>query len=234
MKVEALIVAAGKGIRFGEGRKKQFQLLLGKPLLSHTLDKFESCPSIQSILLVVSQEDMTYCLKEVVEKYSYKKISQLIPGGKRRQESVKNGIDYLSEDTDIVVIHDGVRPLVTTEMIEDSIRCANRFGAVVFGVPVKDTVKMVEKDGTVLKTLDREYIWLIQTPQAFNVDIIKKAYQKAQGEGFLGTDDSTLVERLGIKVHILPGSFTNIKVTTPEDLALADFFLKNYFKKEGF
>ncbi len=232
MKVEALIVAAGKGIRFGEGRKKQFQLLLGKPLLSHTLDKFESSPSIKSILLVVSQEDMTYCLDEVVEKYNYKKISQIIPGGKHRQDSVKNGIDYLSKDTDIVVIHDGVRPFVTIEMIEESIQYGGRFGAVVFGVPVKDTVKMIDKDRIVVKTLDRESTWLIQTPQTFHVNIIRRAYQKAQEDGFLGTDDASLVERLGIKIHVLPGSNMNLKITTPEDLALADFFLRNYLKKE--
>lgn len=232
MKVEALIVAAGKGIRFGEGKKKQFQLLLGKPLISHTLDKFESCPTVNSILLVVSKEDMTYCLEEIVEKYNYKKISHIVPGGKRRQDSVKNGIDYLSKDTDIVVIHDGVRPFVTIQMIEDSIHYASKFGAVVFGVPIKDTVKMVEKDHTVVKTLDRESIWLIQTPQTFNVDILKKAYHKAQEDGFFGTDDASLVERIGIKVHLLQGSYTNIKITTPEDLDLANFFIKNYFTKQ--
>jgi 2-C-methyl-D-erythritol 4-phosphate cytidylyltransferase len=231
MKVEAVIVAAGKGIRFGEGKKKQFQLLSGKPILAHTLDRFEACPTIKSILLVTAQEDMNYCLEEIVEKYKYKKISQIIPGGRRRQESVKNGIDFLTKDTEIVVIHDGVRPLVTREMIEESIQSANRFGAVVFAMPVKETIKMVQKDGTIVKTLDREYLWQVQTPQTFQAKIIKQAYQKAQEDGFLGTDDASLVERLGIKVHILPGSYINIKVTTPEDLALANFYLNNYLKK---
>jgi 2-C-methyl-D-erythritol 4-phosphate cytidylyltransferase len=226
MKVEALIVSAGKGHRFIEGKKKQFHLLAEKPVLAHTIDKFETCPLIHSILLVVGQEDMDYCLKEIIEKYQYKKISQIVPGGKRRQDSVRNGIEVLSKDAEIVVIHDGVRPFVTKEMIEDSIRSAIRFGAVVLAMPVKETIKMVQPDGTVLKTLDRESLWQIQTPQTFQVNVIKEAYHKATEDGFAGTDDASLVERLGIKVHILPGSYTNIKITTPEDLILANLFLE--------
>lgn len=232
MRAEALIVAAGKGIRFGEGEKKQFKLLSGKPVLAHTLDKFESSTSIKSILLIIAQEDMEFCMSEIVEKYNYKKIFHIIPGGKRRQDSVKNGIDFISKGTDIVVIHDGVRPFVTCEMIEESIKSAIRFGAVVFATPMKDTIKMVNKDGIIIKTLDRDSIWQIQTPQSFQVNVIKKAYQKAQEDGFFATDDSSLVERLGVKVKVLHGSYTNIKITTPEDLALANFFLKSYFNRE--
>src|SRR4030043_1810919 len=122
MNTDAVIFAAGKGHRFMEGQKKQFYFLGDKPILAHTLDKFETCPLIRSILLVVGQEDMDYCMKEIIEKYHYRKISQIVPGGKRRQESVKNGIDALSKDVEVVVIHDGVRPFVTKEMIEESIR----------------------------------------------------------------------------------------------------------------
>jgi 2-C-methyl-D-erythritol 4-phosphate cytidylyltransferase len=226
MKADAVIVSAGKGHRFMEGRKKQFYFLAEKPILAHTLDKFESSPLIRSILLVVAQEDMDYCLKEIIEKYRYKKISQIIPGGKRRQESVKNGIDALAKDVEIVAIHDGVRPFVTREMVEESIRSAIRFGAVVFAMPVKETIKIAHPDGTVLKTLDRESIWQVQTPQTFQVNLIKEAHHKAMEDGFIGTDDASLVERLGMKVHILPGSYTNIKITTPEDLILANLFLK--------
>jgi 2-C-methyl-D-erythritol 4-phosphate cytidylyltransferase len=228
MKVEALIVSAGKGHRFIEGKKKQFHLLAEKPILAHTLDKFEACPLIHSILLVVGREDMDYCLEEIIEKYQYKKISQIVPGGKRRQDSVRNGIEFLSKDAEIVVIHDGVRPFVTKEMIEDSTRSAIRFGAVVLAMPVKETIKMVQPDGTVLKTLDRKSLWQIQTPQAFRVNVIKEAYHKATEDGFVGTDDASLVEQLGLKVHILPGSYTNIKITTPEDLMLANLFLKGH------
>jgi 2-C-methyl-D-erythritol 4-phosphate cytidylyltransferase len=225
MKADAIIVSAGKGQRFMEGKKKQFHLLAGKPILAHTLDKFETCPLIRSILLVVSEEDMDYSMKEIIEKYLYRKISQVVPGGKRRQDSVKNGIDALSKDTEVVVIHDGVRPFVTKAMIEESIHSAIRFGAVVVAMPVKDTVKIAHPDGTVLKTLDRESLWQIQTPQAFQAHLIKTAYYKATEEGFIGTDDASLVERLGAKVHILPGSYTNIKITTTEDLMLGHLFL---------
>jgi len=226
MKADAVIVSAGKGVRFMEGQKKQFYFLGGKPILAHTLDKFETCPLIRSILLVVSQEDMDTCLKEVIEAYKFQKVSQIVPGGKQRQESVKKGIDALPKDTDIVTIHDGVRPFVTRAMIEDSIHSAVRYGAVVLAMPVKDTIKMSNPDGTVLKTLDRESLWQIQTPQTFQANVIKEAYHRATEDGFAGTDDASLVERTGAKVHILPGSYTNIKITTPEDLLLANLFLK--------
>ena len=226
MKADAIIVSAGKGQRFMEGKKKQFYFLADKPILVHTLDQFETCPLIRSILLVVGQEDMDYSLKEIVEQYQYRKIAQIIPGGKRRQDSVKNGIDALAKDVEIVVIHDGVRPFVTKAMIEDLIHSAERFGAVILAMPAKDTIKIANPNGTVLKTLDRDALWQIQTPQAFQARLIREAYYKATEDGFMGTDDASLVERLGVKVHILPGSFTNIKITTPEDLILANLFLK--------
>jgi len=227
MKAHAIIVAAGKGERFIQGAKKQFYPLGSQPILSHTLDKFEACPLIEAVLLVVAQEDVDYCLKEIVEKHPYRKITQIVPGGKRRQDSVKNGIDHLSKEVDIVVIHDGVRPFVTREMIETSIRSAARFGAVVLAMPVRDTIKLAHPDGTVLRTLDRESLWQIQTPQTFQAPLIREAYQQAFHDGFTGTDDASLVERLGKTVHLLPGSYTNIKITTPEDLALAQLFLQN-------
>ena len=241
MKADAVIVSAGKGLRFVEGKsirvgttvvptpdhgKKQFHSLGGKPILAHSLDKFETCPLIRSILLVVGEEDMDYCLKEIVERYGFRKVSQIVPGGKRRQDSVKNGIDALPKDADIVAIHDGVRPFVTKAMIEDTIHSAVRHGAVALAMPLKDTIKVSNPDGTVLKTLDRESLWQIQTPQTFQVNVIKEAYYRAAEDGFVGTDDASLVEHLGVKVHILPGSYMNIKITTPEDLFLANLFLK--------
>jgi len=234
MKADAIIVSAGKGLRFMEGKKKQFTFLEGKPILAHTLDKFEACPLIRSVRLVVGQEDMDYCLKEIVERYRFQKVSQIVPGGKWRQESVKNGIDALPKDTDIVAIHDGVRPLITQAILEDSIRSAERYGAVVLAVPVKETIKVSNPDKTVLKTLDRESLWQIQTPQTFQINVIREAHNRATADGFVGTDDASLVERLGGKVHLLPGSHTNIKITTPEDFVLASLFLKmNTSSKEG-
>ncbi len=226
MKTAAVIVSAGKGHRLPGEKKKQFLSLAGKPILCHTLDPFEACPSIDFIHLVVGQEDMAYTLQEIVEAYGYRKISQIVPGGKLRQESVKNGIDTLPSDVNIVAIHDGVRPFVTQRMIEESIRGARQFKAVVLAIPVKETIKMAGEDRIVLKTLDRESLWQIQTPQTFQLDLIRQALHKATEDGFIGTDDASLVERIGGEVHILPGSHTNIKITTPEDLILGHLILK--------
>jgi len=226
MKSAAVIVSAGKGHRFAGEKKKQFSLLAGRPVLCHTLDKFETCPSIDSIQLVVGHEDLDYTLKEIVEAYRYKKVSKIVPGGKVRQESVKNGIETLPSDTDIVVIHDGVRPFVTYQMIEESIQAARQYKAAIVAMPVKETIKMAGPDRIVLKTLDRESLWQVQTPQTFQVDVIRKAFHKATEEGFVGTDDASLVERMEIKVYIVSGSYENIKITTPEDLILANLLLQ--------
>ena len=233
MKADVVIVSAGKGQRFTEERKKQFFSLGGKPILAHTLDQFDTCPLIRSIFLVVGQEDQDYCLKEIIEKFQYRKISQIIPGGKRRQDSVRNGLDALPVDSEIIVIHDGVRPFVTKEMIEESIRSAIRFGAAIIAMPVKDTIKVAHPDGTVLKTLERESLWQAQTPQTFQAPLIREAYLKAAEDGFIGTDDASLVERMGKKIHILPGSYTNIKITTLEDLMLANLILKMRTHSKG-
>jgi 2-C-methyl-D-erythritol 4-phosphate cytidylyltransferase len=211
MKSAAIIVSAGKGHRFAGEKKKQFFLLAGKPILCHTLDQFET---------------MDYTLKEIVEAHGYRKISKIVPGGKIRQESVRNGIETLPDEVDIVVIHDGVRPFVTHRMIEESIQTARRFKAAVVAMPVKETIKMARPDRTILKTLDRESLWQIQTPQTFQADVIRRAYRRAAEEGFIGTDDASLVERIGIKVYILSGSYDNIKITTPEDLMLASLLLQ--------
>jgi 2-C-methyl-D-erythritol 4-phosphate cytidylyltransferase len=234
MKSAAVIVSAGKGHRLAGEKKKQFLLLAGKPVLCHTLDKFETCPLIDSIQLVVGQEDMDYTLRAIVEAYGYRKVSQIVPGGKLRQESVKNGVDALSRDVDIVVVHDGVRPFVTQGMIEESIQAARRFKAAVVAVPVKETIKVVGPDRTVLKTLDRESLWKIQTPQTFQVEVIKEAFRRAAEDGFIGTDDASLVERIGINVYILSGSYNNIKITTPEDLILANLILQMEPPRENF
>lgn len=232
-KADAIIVSAGKGQRFMEGRKKQFFSLAGKPILAHTLDRFDACPLIRSILLVVGQEDQDYCLREIVEKFQYRKVSQVTPGGKRRQDSVRNGLDALPADAEIIVIHDGVRPFATREMIEESIRSAIRFGATIIAMPVKDTIKMAHPDGTVFKTLERESLYQAQTPQTFQTSLIREAYLKAMEDGFVGTDDASLVERLGKKIHIIPGSYTNIKITTLEDLMLAELILKTRALTKG-
>jgi 2-C-methyl-D-erythritol 4-phosphate cytidylyltransferase len=221
MKSAAVIVSAGKGHRFPGEKKKQFLFLAGKPILCHALDPFEASPLIDLIHLVVGEEDMDYTLREIVEPHGYRKVSQIVPGGKLRQDSVKKGIDSLPREVSLVTIHDGVRPFVTQGMIEGSIQGARQFKAAVLAVPVKETIKIVSPDRTVLRTLDRESLWQIQTPQTFQIEVIREAFHKATEDGFIGTDDASLVERIGIKVYIVPGSYCNIKITTPEDLLLA-------------
>lgn len=216
-----------------DGKKKQFLPLAGKPVLARTLDPFERCPLVNAVVLVVGQEDLEFCLKEIVEKYQYKKISRIVPGGKTRQESVRNGMDAVPEDVEMVVIHDGVRPFVTREMIEESVRSAIRFQAVVVATPVKDTIKTVDAGGSIRETLDRNFLWQVQTPQTFQTRIIRDALRKAAEDGFLGTDDASLVERMGVKVHVVQGSYANIKITTPEDLLLATFLLQTNNPDQG-
>lgn len=226
MKTNVVLVSAGKGLRFMDGKKKQFFPLAGKPILAHTLDRFEKSPLIDKILLVVGEQDMEYCLEEIVEKYGYRKVSRIIPGGKERQDSVRNGVDAVPEDVEIIMIHDGVRPFITEELIEQSIRLAIRSKAVVAAVPVKDTIKEVNPGGSVVKTLERNALWQIQTPQTFQAGVIKKALRQASEDGFYGTDDASLVERLGVEVHIVQGSYRNIKITTPDDLLFANLLLQ--------
>jgi len=216
-----------------KGKKKQFFSLSGKPILAHTLDVFEGCSMIDSILLVVGQEDMGRCLKEVVEKYRYKKISRIVPGGNAVKTRWRMESTPSLKTWRLLSFTTASRPFVTREMIEESIRSALRFQAVVLAMPVKETIKVADPDGTVLQTLDRNYLWQIQTPQTFQAGLIREAFRKASEDGFLGTDDASLVERLGTGVHILPGSYTNIKITTPEDLLWAALFVQERSPAEG-
>lgn len=226
IKADAVIVSAGKGLRFGEGPKKQFLSLAGRPVLAYSLDPFEASPLIRSVVVVVQSEDIDYCLGEIVRKEGFRKVTHVVSGGATRQQSVRSGIEAAPEDGDILLIHDGVRPFTTTEMIEASVRAAQQYEAVIFGVPVKDTVKEVEAHQTVVRTLERASLYQIQTPQAFRAGLIREAHRMAASEGFVGTDDASLVERMGIKVRILLGSYENMKLTTPEDLEFARFILE--------
>lgn len=225
MKVTAIIVAAGKSKRIQGKIPKQFIEIGGKPLLSHTLEKFEECEDIGEILLVVPEDWLTYCTAEITDKYGFKKINKVISGGEKRQDSVYKGLLAILNDTSIVVIHDGVRPLVKVSHITESIKLCQKCKAVILAVPVKETVKRIE-DGSVVTTLNRERLWIAQTPQTFDYKILLDAYEKAKLDGFVGTDDASLVERMGIEVKILEGDYDNIKITTQGDLLLADRILK--------
>ena len=210
---------------------KQFLEIAGVPILGHTLQKFEHSPAITQILLVTRPEDRVAC-ERLIKASGAQKITALVEGGKERQDSVFNGLLHLNPETEIVLIHDAVRMFVTKEIITASIRDARKYGASVTAVPAKDTIKQVaprtsEMDaGFVVKTLNRTELWQVQTPQTFQYDLICTIHQKARQLGFYGTDDAMLVEHFGHPVKIVYGSYRNIKITTPDDLLIAEAFLR--------
>ncbi len=213
----------------GAGRPKQLIELDGQPILAYTLQAFEECSSVRDVILVVSKEIFPFCSRHILPHFP--KVDKVVFGGEKRQDSVFRGLKAIRADTEIVVIHDGSRPFITPEQIACSIDLCRKVRAVVTAVSVQDTVKSVA-NGLVEQTLDRSGLWLAQTPQTFYFSLIWKAYQKAYKEGFYATDDSALVERLGIKVAVLEGSYQNIKITTPEDLAVAQAILEQRKKRE--
>lgn len=225
MKALAVIPAGGQGKRMGMGAPKQYALLGGVPIFLHTLRAFQESVSIDEIVLVVPAEDVSSIRELVQQKASFDKVSAIVPGGRQRQDSVRNGLQASREDHDIVVIHDGVRPFVADALIREAVTAARKEGAVSAGIPVQDTIKRVGERGYVEETLVREGLWQIQTPQAFRRVLIEDAYRKAYHEGFYGTDDTVLVERMGVRVKMIRGAVTNIKITTPEDLVLAEAIL---------
>ena len=225
-KVTVLVPAAGMGRRMGKAVAKQFLPLGDKPMLAHTLLAFQRSPEIDEIIPILSEEDMETCLRDVIEAFHLTKVKTLVVGGKERQDSVYNGIRKLEKDAAVILVHDGVRPFVTHDMIRECVEAARKGECVAVGVPLKDTIKQVDEQGIVRQTLERSRLWAIQTPQAFPVKVLRKAYDESQKNNTYGTDDATLVERTGNKVRVLMGSYENIKITTPEDLILAEEILK--------
>lgn len=223
----ALIPAAGMGKRMGASINKQYLQLDGMPIVARTISVFEQSPLIDSIYLVIPAEEIPYCLEHVVEAYNFKKIAAIVPGGKERQNSVMNGLramrDHVSGD-DVILIHDGVRPLVTEELLRESIAVASSQDGALVAVPAKDTIKEVS-NGFVTGTPDRKTLWQAQTPQSFRYSVIYAAHLAAETDLYMGTDDASLVERNGGRVQIICGDYHNIKITTPEDLILAQAFL---------
>uniref|UniRef100_C6E7N7 2-C-methyl-D-erythritol 4-phosphate cytidylyltransferase n=1 Tax=Geobacter sp. (strain M21) TaxID=443144 RepID=C6E7N7_GEOSM len=226
-RIFALIPAAGMGKRMGAGSNKQYLLLDGMPILARTVAVFESAPFIDGIYLVSPEQEIPFCRSEVVDRYRFTKVRAIVPGGAERQHSVCNGLNAMSDaaSDDLVLIHDGVRPFVSQEMLQAAADAAREHGASVVAVPVKDTVKVV-KGGVIAETPPREKLWLAQTPQAFRYGLIRDAHARAKAEGYLGTDDASLIEHQGGEVRIVTGDYRNIKITTPEDLVLAEAFLK--------
>jgi 2-C-methyl-D-erythritol 4-phosphate cytidylyltransferase len=220
MSITAIVPAAGMGKRFKDTLPKQFVSIEGKPILSYTIQKIHDCKEIDEIYLVVSEDKIAFCREELVEKNNFPKIHKIIAGGKERQDSVYNGIKELGSEVGLVVIHDGVRPFVDSGIFCDVINEAKGCGAAIAAIPEIDTIKQVSSEGMVEKTLKRDSLWRVQTPQVFRYDILKKAYEKAFMENHYATDDSALVEWAGYQVKVVKGSPYNIKITSPEDLEL--------------
>jgi 2-C-methyl-D-erythritol 4-phosphate cytidylyltransferase len=224
VRVAAIIPAAGSGRRMG--RPKQWLPLAGRPLLAWTLAAFEACPEVAEVVLVVPAEDIDRAGLEVVEPYGFRKVGRIVAGGSERQDSVENGFAALTSRPDLVMVHDGARCLVTPEVLSRAVAATAEHGATLAAVPVRDTLKRVDEAGVVLATVEREGLWQAQTPQTFRFDLLEEAIECARREGFRGTDEAALVERLGHRVRVVLGSARNFKVTTPEDVALAERLLK--------
>ncbi|WP_419742321.1 2-C-methyl-D-erythritol 4-phosphate cytidylyltransferase [Paraclostridium dentum] len=221
-----VIVAAGTGSRMKKDINKQFIKLKNKEIVAHTIEKFYNSENIDDIVVVIREDEEEYFNKNIKEKYGFTNI-KVAHGGNERQDSVFNGIKMLKKECDVVLIHDGARPFVTDDIIKRSINKANEHNAIVVGVKVKDTIKVVSDNGNIVDTPNRSYLWAVQTPQVFKYDIITKAYEDAYNNNYYGTDDAMLVERIGYNVKMIEGSYNNIKITTQEDLEFGDQILKN-------
>jgi len=222
--VIAIVPAAGMGKRFGEGTNKPFASLGDKPLIIWAVEALQSLPEVAEIIPAVKEADVKPC-RRLFEEFLITKIRRIAPGGRERQDSVFNGLTLIQDKTAVVLVHDGVRPLIEPSVIKKVLQQLNGCDGVVVGVPLKDTVKEVI-DGIVRNTPERNSLWAIQTPQAFHFNTLYAAYEKAAADSFYATDDSALVERYGGKIKVVRGSYTNLKVTTPEDLLVAEVFLE--------
>lgn len=224
-KTTAIVLAGGSGKRMGADCKKQYLSLCGKPLLFYALEAFEKS-SVDEIILVTNEEE--YCRKQIIEPGHIDKVTKIAAGGRERYDSVYQGLCCMT-DSDYVLVHDGARPFITSGMIDQMIRAVQEEQACIFGVPAKDTVKIADPDGYVAATPDRSLVWNIQTPQAFSAKILLEAYRRQRVEQPAGiTDDAMLIEYYHLaKIRLLTGSYENIKITTPEDLILAEQIMQN-------
>jgi 2-C-methyl-D-erythritol 4-phosphate cytidylyltransferase len=224
--VSAIIVAAGQGKRMRGEQRKQYLSLEGLPILTRTLMVFDGCSAVNQIILVVPEDDIDYCRENILRPTGLTQKILLIAGGRRRQDSVFNGLKTVDENCTVVIIHDGVRPLVPQQRLIACIDGARESGACILGVPAHETLKQTDGSGQIIRTISRDDIWLAQTPQAFRHDLIRKAHEQARKEGYFATDDAALVEKMGATVKMIKGSRTNIKITTREDLEMARWLLE--------
>jgi len=209
----------------GRDTPKQYLMLGGLPLLVHSLRVLEDSEAISAVVLATPQADLDYCRQDIVDRYGFKKVRQVVAGGAERQDSVRLGLAAAGSEAEIVLVHDAVRPFLTTSMIAQVVEAAAKHGAAIVAIPMRDTVKRAGPDGLIDETVDRKPLWLAQTPQAFKRSLIEEAHARALQDGFRATDDAQLVEHLGHRVAIVEGSTDNIKVTRPEDLAMGESIL---------
>ena len=222
--VSVVVPAAGQGKRMNAGINKAFLTLLGTPMLVRTMQKLSACSKVDEIIVAVGADEVENTRK-LLEHVPDIKPFAVVAGGAERQDSVANGLRAVSFEADIVLVHDAARPMVSVETIEKVIAAAEKNGAAIAAVPAKNTIKVVDAGGIVKRTPERASLWEIQTPQGFKKDILNEAYQKAFADGFTGTDDASLVERAGHLVEVVMSDYRNIKITTPEDLLIAEAFL---------
>lgn len=231
MKTCAILVAAGKGERLCQKIPKPFVMLNNHPIIYYSLNVLSESELIDYILVVVAKDNITYCQREIVEKYTFTKVDKVIEGGAQRQDSVYNGLKAVLPDTDLILIHDGARPFVTYRLIEETIACTKETGAAIVGLPPVDTIKSINSGQWIEETWNRETSVMIQTPQGFNYALLKDAYEKAYQDNFYATDDALLVKRLGGRVKLVKGDYENIKITFPNDLLMAEAILKTRGEK---
>ncbi len=225
--VSCILAAAGKGSRMQANINKIFLEYDGAPVLAHTLMAFEKSCLIDEIIIVTSESDMLGC-KDIAKEFNIKKLKTITVGGEKRQDSVRNALQVVSKEAEIVLIHDAARPLVSETIIENVVEGVMTCGAAATGVACKNTLKLADDNGLIKDTPDRSHLFEIQTPQGFAYDIITRAHASALEKGIFGTDDCYLVEQMGYDVKIVDGSYTNIKITTPEDLLLAELFAEKF------
>ena len=221
----AVIPASGLGRRLNSDTDKAFAPLAGQPLIAHALAVFQDSPEIEEVVLVVRAEQIGRA-RELARERGFAKVKAVVPGGEVRQDSVRSGLAEVSPGCDVIAVHDGARPLVTREIIASSIDAARADGAAIAAVPITDTIKSSLDGRFVKSTLDRERLYAVQTPQTFAREVIRSAYERAYADRYFGTDDASLVERLGLPVRIVQGSYENIKVTTPTDIAIAEAIMR--------
>ncbi|MBM4159593.1 MAG: 2-C-methyl-D-erythritol 4-phosphate cytidylyltransferase [Ignavibacteria bacterium] len=227
-KVVVIVPAAGAGKRLGGSVKKQFLELRDRPILVHTLQRFEHCPDVDEIAIAVPEQSIAE-METLVSRYRIHKVSKITVGGERRQDSVYNVLKRLPlRQSDIVLVHDGVRPFVDSKRVSQLVRACKVYNAAVLAVQPKDTIRRSAGGEFFDQTLDRNALWLIQTPQAFKASLLLKAFERARRDRFYSTDETALVERLGVKARIVEGSYDNIKITTPEDLELGKLILERW------